>query len=195
MILEKDARGEPTDVELMLRVRHDDSEAFAGLYRRHYRRLLDFFYAMGANAACAEDLCQETFMRVWRLRTRYEERGSFRGYLFAVARFVWMERRTEVYRAASKRPGPGEEGEPELAADAGCMPDAQASRSEMAESIAEAVAKLPEEQRMAFVLRTVQGLPLEEIAEAMGCPVNTVRSRKLLAVQKLREALRGLLVL
>lgn len=195
MGLRKDAIGEATDVELMLRVLADDSEAFACLYRRYGRKLLDFFHAMGGHAAYAEDLCQETFLRVWRLRSRYEARGSFPGYLFAVARFVWMERRTEVYQASARRPAPGEDGEPELAAPSGGEPDALAVRSETAEWIARAVAQLPEEQRMAFVLRTVQGLPLEDIAEALDCPVNTVRSRKLLAMQKLRETLKGLLVL
>jgi len=191
----RDAKSEPTDVALMLRVRNDDPEAFARLYRRHNRRLLDFFFAMCRHATLAEDLAQETFLRVWRLRERYEPRGSFPGYLFAVARFVWMERRTEVYQALAYRPVPGEGGQPELATEPQQGPDALADRSETGQCIAQAVANLPEEQRMAFVLRTVQGLPLEEIAEAMGCPVNTVRSRKLLAMQKLREALRGLLVI
>ena len=54
---------------------------------------------------------------------------------------------------------------------------------------------LPTEQRMAFVMRAIEGLSIEEIASAMQCPVNTVRSRKLLAVKKLRGVLKGLLVL
>jgi RNA polymerase sigma-70 factor (ECF subfamily) len=188
----KDGRAEPTDVELMLRVRRGDAEAFSRLYRRYNRKLLNFFYAMGAGPSYSEDLCQETLLRLWRLRARYEPRGSFPAYLFAVARFVWMERRTEVYRASASRPEFDADSE---AAAPGSEPDALASRSEAAEAIAKAVAELPEEQRMAFVLRAVQGMPLDEIAEAMDCPINTVRSRKLLAVRKLREVLRGLLTL
>lgn len=188
----KDGRAEPTDVDLMLRVRRGDAEAFARLYRRYHRKILNFFYAMGAGPSFSEDLCQETLLRLWRLRARYEPRGSFAAYLFAVARYVWMERRTEVYRATAGRPELDEETD---AAVPGSEPDILASRSETAEAIAKAVAALPDEQRMAFVLRTVQGLPLEEIAEAMDCPVNTVRSRKLLAIRKLREVLRGLLTL
>jgi RNA polymerase sigma-70 factor (ECF subfamily) len=162
------------------------------LYRRHFRKLLDFFYAMSGHSQLAEDLCQETFLRVWRLRGRYTPTGSFLGYLFAIARYVWLERRTEAYRRAALQPlscgGDGPE-----PVDTGAQPDELAARAEVQGSIAQAVAALPEDQRMAFVLRTVQGLSLEEIAASMGCPLNTVRSRKLLAMKKLREALRGLL--
>jgi len=70
-----------------------------------------------------------------------------------------------------------------------------AARSELAECIFGALDELPVEQRMAFVMRNVEGLSIREIASAMQCPVNTIRSRKILAVKKLREALKGLLVL
>jgi RNA polymerase sigma-70 factor (ECF subfamily) len=74
-------------------------------------------------------------------------------------------------------------------------PDESASRSELEERILAALAELPDEQRMVFVMRTIQGLALDDIAAVLQCPVNTVRSRKLLAVKKLREALKGLLVI
>ncbi len=194
MTTSHNAHGDITDVSLMRRVCEGDADAFSTLYRRHFRKVLDFFYAMSRDRVFSEDLCQETFLRLWRLRERYTPSGSFPAYLFTVARFVWMERRTEVFRRGALRP---------LGEDEGCGmatlsengPDVLAERSELSRRIADAVAALPEEQRMAFVLRTVQGLTLEEIASAMACPVNTVRSRKLLAFKKLRETLRGLLVL
>lgn len=194
MTTSHNAHGDISDVSLMLRVSESDADAFAVLYRRHFRRVLDFFYAMSRDRQSSEDLCQETFLRLWRLRERYASSGSFPAYLFAVARFVWMERRTDVYRQSAIRPL--EEGEGGgMTTPSESAPDVLAERSELSRSIADAVAALPEEQRMAFVLRAVQGLTLDEIAAAMACPINTVRSRKLLAFKKLRETLRGLLVL
>jgi len=76
------------DVALMLRVRHGDTCAFEELYHRYIRRLLNFFYAMGRDVQQAEDLAHETFLRVWRQRTKYAATGTVPSYLFAFARFV-----------------------------------------------------------------------------------------------------------
>lgn len=183
------------DTALMLRVSRGDREAFAVLYRRHYRKLLDFFYAMSGNASTAEDLCQECFLRVWRLRERYEPSGSVLGYVFTVGRYIWYEQRPKIYRDQRVKSLSEARDEGFDPKDLRGLPDVLASRVEIEDAILEAIAGLTEEQRMAFVLRTAQGLPLEEIARVMECPANTVRSRKLSAIKRLREALRGLLVL
>jgi RNA polymerase sigma-70 factor (ECF subfamily) len=77
----------------------------------------------------------------------------------------------------------------------GIAPDEAAHYAEMDERILGALRDLPEEQRTAFVLRTIEGLSLEDIARIMACPVNTVRSRRIIAIRRLREALSGLFVL
>ncbi|MBI5092740.1 MAG: RNA polymerase sigma factor [Candidatus Hydrogenedentes bacterium] len=183
------------DAALMLRVGRGDGDAFAVLYHRHYRKLLDFFYAMSGSASTAEDLCQECFLRVWRLRERYAPTGSVVGYLFTIGRYVWYEQRPKIYRDQRVKSLSEAQVNGFDATDSRALPDALASRVEIEEAILKAVAGLTEDQRMAFLLRTIQGLPLEEIARVMACPVNTVRSRKLSAMKRLREALRGLLVL
>jgi len=184
------------DTTLMLRVRWGDERAFGELYRRYHRKLMDFFYGMSREPQSSEDLCQETFLRVWKLRTRYEATGSFPAYLFAFARNVWLEKcRERKKRRFLRLGGTMNEGWQAAVASASNHPDKAAARSEMEERIFDALARLPEEQRMAFVMRNIQGLSIEEIASAMQCPMNTVRSRKLLAVKKLREALKSLLVL
>jgi RNA polymerase sigma-70 factor (ECF subfamily) len=72
-------------------------------------------------------------------------------------------------------------------------PDHAAASEELEARIMKALDDLPEEQRMVFVMRVMQRMSLDDIAEVMQCPVNTVRSRKLLALKRLREALRELL--
>jgi RNA polymerase sigma-70 factor (ECF subfamily) len=184
------------DTTLMLRVRWGDERAFAELYRRYYRRLTDFFYGMGRDFQVSEDLCQETFLRVWKLRTRYAATGSFAAYLFAFARNVWLEKcRESKKRRGMRLAGTMSDGWPHVAATASNHPDEVAARAEVEERIFDALGRLPDEQRMVFVMRNIQGLSIEEIALAMQCPMNTVRSRKLLAIKKLREALKSLLVL
>jgi RNA polymerase sigma-70 factor (ECF subfamily) len=184
------------DTDLMLRVREGDDPAFAELYARYNRRLLDFFYGMSRDAQLAEDLCLETFARIWHLRRKYAATGSFPAYLFTCARNIWLEKCR--YLGKQWRLGTAQSIEADgidIPDGIATRPDESASRSELEERILAALAELPDEQRMVFVMRTIQGLALDDIAAVLQCPVNTVRSRKLLAVKKLREALKGLLVI
>ncbi len=186
------AFAEMTDTDVMVRVQWGSEAAFAELHRRYFRRLLDFFFGMSRDPQRAEDLCQETFLRLWQLRIRYTASGSFAAYLFTIARHIWQEQcRTRRKVARVEAPCEASETEASLSQPG---PDELAHRAEMDTRIFAALDALPEEQRMAFVLRTVQGLSLDDIAKVMQCPVNTVRSRRLLAISRLREVLRGMMV-
>ena len=184
------------DTTLMLRVRWGDEHAFAELYRRYYRKVMGFFYGMSRDAQTSEDLCQETFLRIWKLRRKYAASGSFPAYVFAFARNVWLEQ----CRQGRKHQRLGlvrsvDQDVQLVTASMSTHPDVAAARSELADCIFGALDELPVEQRMAFVMRNIEGLSIREIASAMQCPMNTIRSRKILAIKKLREALKGLLVL
>lgn len=184
------------DTELMLKVREGDDCAFANLFDRYNRRLLDFFYSMSRDPQLAEDLCLETFARIWHLRRKYAATGSFPAYLFTCARNIWLEKCRYLgrqWKLGSARSIEAEE--IDIPAGIFSRPDESAHRSELEEKILAAIAELPEEQRMVFVMRTIQGLSLDDIATVLQCPVNTVRSRKLLAVKKLRETLKSLTVI
>jgi RNA polymerase sigma-70 factor, ECF subfamily len=187
------------DVDVMVRVQWGSERAFEEIYGRYNRRLLNFFYGMGRDPHKAEDLCHETFLRVWQLRVKYNPTGSFPAYLFTVARHIWLEQRRQdrkewridfLLRGAAKA-GESPAGLPvDFSA-----PDEQAMRTELSGRILDALDRLPEEQRMAFVLRTVEGLSLRDISAIMQCPVNTLRSRRLLAIKRLRELLQGLFII
>lgn len=189
-----DPAGHVSDIALMLRVREGEEFAFASLHERYQRRVLNFFYGMSGNAHTANDLCQETFLRIWKVRKRYRATGSFAGYVFGIARMIWLEKRREQQKLwrLGIRQEPAQEDE--LVADRAGRPDVCAVRSEMQERILGALEDLPEEQRMVFVLRNIHGLSLEDIARALDCPVNTVRSRKILAVKKVRHVLERVFV-
>ena len=182
------------DVALMLKVREGDESAFEALHERYQHKVLNFFYGMSRNMHMANDLCQETFLRVWKVRKRYRATGAFPAYLFGIARMIWLEGQREQRKLW--RLGAAEELDLErgLAADPACHPDRCAARSEIHERIMSALDELPEAQRMVFVMRNIRGLSLEDIAAALDCPVNTVRSRKILAVKKLRHLLSNVFV-
>jgi len=189
-------REQMSDKTLMLRVRLGDELAFEHMYRRYHVKLQDFFYGMVRHTEMAEDLCQETFARVWRIRHKYDATGSVAAYLFAIARNIWLEQ-CRTFRKDQKL---GTryvftDDWPYIIASRHRDPDEIAVRSEMKQHILDAIERLPDEQRMVFVLRSIRGLSTDEIAEIMRCPANTVRSRRILAVNKLRKMLRGLLVI
>ncbi len=185
------------DTELMLLVREGDESAFSELFDRYNRKLLDFFYGMSRDTQLAEDLCLETFARIWHLRRRYAATGSFPAYLFTCARNIWLEKCRHLgkqWRLGTALSIDEDNGS-DIPAGIASRPDESASRSEIEQHILNALAELPDEQRMVFVMRTIEGLALDDIAAVLQCPVNTVRSRKLLAIKKLREALKGILVI
>ena len=178
---------QPSDVALMMRVRRGDELAFEALHTRYQRKLLDFFYGLARDPQLASELCQETFLRVWLVRQRYRALGSFPGYLFGIARMVWLERKRSLRKIW--RLGRREELAEDALASPDRWPDACAAQGELRAQIFGALEALPEEQRIVFVMRNIRGLSLNDIASALDCPVNTVRSRKILAVKKLRHLL------
>jgi RNA polymerase sigma-70 factor, ECF subfamily len=183
------------DTEVMVRVRKNDERAFRELYGRYQRRLLDFFYGMSRDAQTAQDLTQETFFRIWRLRDKYAATGSFPAYLFSFARNIWLEHcRDLTKRRKLGRRETFETYDFERPSQRMFYPDEAAWRAELSDKIGDALLELPENQRMAFVLRHIDGLSLPEVASVLQCPANTVRSRKLLAVKKLRDKLRDVFI-
>ena len=178
-------------VKLMLRVKDGDKDAFSLLYDEHHRRVLNFFFGLSADAQLAKDLRQETFLRIWKLRGRYRATGSFVAYILTFARYVWLEHcreRSKLHNLGTASPESA--ALEQLPAGPAARPDNALARSELEGHIFGALNKLPEDQRMVFVLRVVEGLSSEETASVMQCPVNTVRSRKILAIRKLRVHLR-----
>lgn len=184
-----DDRAQRDDIALMMQVRAGDESAFEVLFNRYQQPLLRFFYGLSRNNSLTRDLAQETFLRVWKIRKRYQASGTFGAYLFGIARMIWLEScRTErkTWRLGQRQ---GEEWLAELAAHPDEGPLFRAKRAELHGHIHQALDQLPEEQRLVFVLRSIDGLSLEDIASVLDCPVNTVRSRKILAVKKLRHLL------
>jgi RNA polymerase sigma-70 factor (ECF subfamily) len=171
----------PDDVALMARVRDGDRDAFVTLVRRHQQPLMNFFWRLGVHTGDAEDLAQETFIRLYRYRFRYRPRAKFTTFLYLLARQV----RIDALRRAKRRE-----------ALAGELENEQRTREQetdaarhRAREAADAVRRLPEAMRLVVTLSLNQGLRYEEIGEALGIPVGTVKSRMFNALRRLRDEL------
>ena len=165
-----------------------DPEAVADLVHRHQTAIFNFALAMTGNAADAEDLAQETFIRAFRGLGRFRGDSSFKNWLYRIASNAARTlhgsrlRRAPVWEA---RVESDEVGERHLAAGDDSV-ERQAIRRQ---AIDRALAALPVDLRTAVVLHDVEGLEYHEIAEAMDIPIGTVMSRIFRARRRLRPLL------
>jgi RNA polymerase sigma-70 factor (ECF subfamily) len=179
---------EASDEELMLRYGGGDTGAFEVLYRRHRGPMYRFLLRQARNAAAAEELFQDVWMRVVNSRGRYEARAKFTSWVYAIAH----NRLMDFYRANGRASFLShEESEsvleelPDAEIDAGLRLD----RKRAAERLLAALAGLPDAQREAFLLQQEGDLSIEEIAASTGVSRETAKSRLRYAVAKLRASL------
>lgn len=165
------------------RVLAGDREAFGVLVDRHGSRIHGAILRMVGDREAADDLAQETLLRAWRALGSFRRGSAFYTWLYAIARnqvlSEWRRRRS-VKGQAMLPIGPGPSDDPDAGvqpASPGPGPGEEAARRDDAQRVHEALGHLDEEFREAVVLRDLDGLSYEEIAEATGAPVGTVRSR------------------
>jgi RNA polymerase sigma-70 factor (ECF subfamily) len=183
-----------SDRELMLAFKEGDSEAFVALYDRYTRPLINFFYKMCYDRALAEDLTQETFLRLLRFRTRYRPEATFRTFIYTVARNLWIDRHRSK-KAAPKTISAQLRVQEDGATIGDLVPGREQgvvkrlADKEAADLVRTAVEDLPEGQRMVFLLAEAQGLKYREISEILEIPIGTVKSRMNAAISRLRGLL------
>lgn len=180
----------------MLAYRSGDATAFEVLYARHRGGLYRFLLRQCGMAAVAEELFQDVWMSVVRVRDGYVVNARFATYLYTIAH----NRLVDHFRRASHRPSVAGSTDPEeedpvdvLPAPATAQPEAQYLAKARVERLQALLAALPAEQREAFVMREEAGLSIEEIASATGVNAETAKSRLRYAVAKLRRGLEELL--
>jgi RNA polymerase sigma-70 factor (ECF subfamily) len=183
-----------SDEALMLSYRDGDVRAFEVLVGRHRKPIYNFILRFVRDPAQAEDVLQETFLRLIKGAEAYERQAKFTTWLYTIARNLCVDAaRRGKHRKAASLDAPVGDGESaplvELVADGQAGADREAIGRELQVRIQQAVEALPDEQREIFLLREVADLQFNEIAQIVGCPENTVKSRMRYALEKLREAL------
>ena len=159
----------------MQALREGRSEPLRELVERHGPLVLNFLHRMTGDRALAEDLSQETFLRVYRHAARYVPGGGFRAWLFAIARNLAFKR--------GRRPLPARPPSPVR------EPAELARQAELQAAVSAALDRIEEPFRSALVLCSVDGVSYKEAADACGCGVKTLSSRLARARARLRELL------
>lgn len=185
------------DGPLMERFRDGDPAAFELLLRRHQGPVFRFLLRHVGDAASAEDLTQETFMRVVNGRAGFRTGARFTTWLYAIARNLSVdEMRRRSYRRHPSLDAPigSREGDDsrtlrDVIPGASEAADDGAADGETRAALEKALGALPDEQREVFTLREMGGLSFQEIAEVVGCNENTAKSRMRYALERLHAAL------
>ena len=167
----------PSDWDLMHRVAEEDEEALRVLVQRHQGLLMNFFARSNVESH-AEDLVQETFIRLYRCRHRYQPTAKFTTFLHTLARNVlidYVRKRGRWYRLLDAWTKAAPESDERSSGVAARRMDAE-----------RALATLNEEMRTVVVLIFYQGLAYQDAAEVLGIPAGTVKSRMFHALQQLR---------
>jgi RNA polymerase sigma-70 factor (ECF subfamily) len=178
----------------MLAYRDGDVRAFEVLVTRHRKPIYNFILRFVRDAAQAEDVMQETFLRVIKGAEAYERQAKFTTWLYTIARNLCVDaaRRGKHRKVASLDAPIGDEDGAalvDMVSDGKAGADRHAIDGELRARMQKAIEALPDEQREIFMLREVADLQFNEIAKVVGCPENTVKSRMRYALEKLRESL------
>jgi RNA polymerase sigma-70 factor (ECF subfamily) len=184
------------DVQLMLRVAEGDDDAFAELVQAYQDRLVGIFRHLLQDREAAEDLAQETFLRVFQARRTYAPTAKFSTWLFCIANNLASNvRRGNSRRRTVSFAGTGDDGtggRPEewlLADKSALMPTRQLDRRELQEVVRQALGDLSDRHRMALLLHKYEEMSYADIAAAMETTEPAVKSLLARARESLRDRL------
>ena len=184
-----------TDAEVMLRVKAGDQSAFDFLVQKYRRPLVSFMYRMAHNAAAAEDLAQEVFLRVYRSRQTYEASAKFTTWLYRIATNLAVnharDTRHERPEVTVSLDEPDEETGTTLdVADSTVTAEESLVRRERTLAIRAKVEALPERQKLAVIMHKYQQMDYKQIAEVLKLSESATKSLLFRAYQTLREQLK-----
>ena len=187
---------EQTDLELVRRAQRGERGAFDLLVLRYQHRVVKLVARLLRDPTEAEDVAQDAFVKAYRALGSFRGDSAFYTWLYRIAvntarnSMASRQRRPLDYEADLNE---SEQAAVESRMRHGDTPEAAALSDEIHRTVNHAVEQLPEDLRTAIILREVEGLSYEEIAEAMDCPVGTVRSRIFRAREASDRSLKPLL--
>jgi len=186
-----------SDEDLMARVAEEDERAFPELVRRYQGRVMNLISRVLNDRECADDLAQEVFVRVFVHRRNYRRGSKFSTWLFTIAANL---AKNEIRRRVRRRNWFSldamieqfSDGTIQLA-DRSEGRESRLEREQLQQEVGRAITTIPEKYRLSLVLRDIEGLSYEEIADVLNIPGGTVRSRINRARSMLKRKLQPLL--
>lgn len=181
----------------MARLTTGHESALNDLMERHSERLFHYLIRFLQNEGDAEELAQESFVRVYQHRARFDPEQKFSTWLYAIAsnlardRFRWRSRHPQVSLDVENE-ATGTDYQ-EILPDAKSDPSDDLQANERAEAVRKALAQLPEDLRLPLVLAEYEEKSQAEIAQVLGCTIKAVETRIYRARKQLRESLGALL--
>jgi RNA polymerase sigma-70 factor (ECF subfamily) len=185
------------DQELVERAQRGDKQAFGLLVQKYQRKLGRLLSRMIRDQSEVEDVVQEAFVKAYRALPNFRGDSAFYTWLYRIGintaknYLVAMGRRPQVVTEIEVEDAENYDSGAELRTTD--TPETELMSKQVAKTVNDTVAALPEELRTAITLREIEGLSYEEIANFMGCPIGTVRSRIFRARETIAEKLRPLL--
>lgn len=181
-------KSEQLDEELVLRVQQGDKSAYDILVLRYQHKIIQLVNRYVKDHSEAQDVAQEAFIKAYRALGSFRGESAFYTWLYRIAintakNYLVARARRSSDQQVDVQDAEAIENAPQLQGLE--TPERQLLGAEIAETIQAAIENLPEEMRVAIMLREFEGMSYEEIAEAMDCPVGTVRSR----IFRAREAI------
>jgi RNA polymerase sigma-70 factor (ECF subfamily) len=184
-----------TDADVMLRVKAGDDSAFDYLVQKYRRPIVSFMYRMAHNAAGAEDLAQEVFLRVYRSRETYEASAKFTTWLYRIATNLAVNHARDTRYERPENQVSLDEPDQE-SGNTLDLPDVTPSveenlvQRERLAAIRQRVQALPERQRVAVMMHKYQQMDYRQIAEVLKLSESATKSLLFRAYETLREQLR-----
>lgn len=186
------------DQQLVARARQGDKNAFGLLVSKYQRKVQRLLSRLVRDPAEVEDLTQETFIKAYRALDSFRGDSAFYTWLYRIAintakNHLMASNRRPMVNATVHETEEGETWDELDTLSDSETPENLLLTQEIAQTVEEAIQSLPEELRTAITLRELEGLSYEEIAQVMGCPIGTVRSRIFRAREAIAHRLRPLL--
>lgn len=180
---------EKNDKQLILDYLNGDETALNFIIRRHLKLVYNFAYRLTGNAQVSEDISQETFIKIWKNIKRYDPNQEFKTWLLAIAKNTaidWLRKRKN-FVFSDFETAEGKNLITDFLADPALLPDKIAIQAENKKFIGGLLERLSPADRKIISLRYNDSLTFEKIGQALGQPLNTVKSRHRRALFFLRK--------
>ena len=182
--------------DLMARIAKGDADAFETLVNRHQTSILNLIYRFIGDRTQAKDLAQEVFIRVWQSAKSYEPKAKFTTWLYRITANLCFNElkssRRKKWFSFNRSDEDGKHTFEETLSDSGPSAEDLLLEKERSRQIYDTLQSLPENQRMAVILKRYDDLSYEEIARVIGCSVPAVESLLVRAKRTLQEKLKNL---